>query len=100
MPMGASLPSQSTPRVHAPSDYRMLGEVFIKNMMGALFYFSCVYCNARRPEDLHAKYCPECGMLLPFLPTSQSEAQPTIGVSEILVKLCINLFFSITAECV
>ncbi|XP_065882597.1 double zinc ribbon and ankyrin repeat-containing protein 1-like isoform X3 [Dysidea avara] len=64
MPMGASLPSQSTPRVHAPSDYRI-----------------CVYCNARRPEDLHAKYCPECGMLLPFLPTSQSEAQPTIGLS-------------------
>ena len=49
-------------------------------LVALLFYFSCVYCNAQRPEDLHAKYCSECGMLLPFLPTLQSEAQPTIGV--------------------
>ena len=34
---------------------------------------------------MHAKFCPRCGKLLPFLPTSKPEVQPTIGVSDIII---------------
>ncbi|XP_062503226.1 double zinc ribbon and ankyrin repeat-containing protein 1-like isoform X2 [Corticium candelabrum] len=48
-------------------------------------YLRCVQCFAPRPSDPYARFCPNCGAVVPLLPTSR-QAPPQSGMMGTCLK--------------